>query len=86
MRPYVLGEATWKAVQSASYEVAVLPWGATEAHNYHLPYATDVYEASAIATEASRIATEQGGRVIGRCELRPQMEAVRRQRCADRPA
>lgn len=64
MRPYVLGEVTWKAVQGASYEVAVLPWGATEAHNYHLPYATDVYEASAIAIESARIATERGGRVI----------------------
>jgi creatinine amidohydrolase len=48
----------------ASYEVAVLPWGATEAHNYHLPYATDNYEATAIAIEAARLATERGGKVI----------------------
>ena len=37
-RPYVLAETNWKAVKATDYEVAVLPWGATEAHNYHLPY------------------------------------------------
>jgi creatinine amidohydrolase len=64
MRPHLLAEVTWKHVMQASYEVAVLPWGATEAHNYHLPYATDNYEVSAIAAESARIATERGGRVI----------------------
>lgn len=63
MRSHVLGESTWKQVKNAAYEVAVLPWGATEAHNYHLPYATDNYEATAIAIESARIATGKGGRV-----------------------
>ena len=36
-RPYILNELTWKTVRDARYEVAVLPWGATEAHNLHLP-------------------------------------------------
>jgi creatinine amidohydrolase len=63
MRDYVLGETTWKQVRDTSYEIAVLPWGATEAHNYHLPYATDVYEASSVAIEAARIASEAGARV-----------------------
>ena len=40
-RPYILSELTWKTVRATRYEVAVLPWGATEAHNLHLPYATD---------------------------------------------
>ena len=64
MRPYVLAETNWKAVQKTAYEVAVLPWGATEAHNYHLPYATDVYEAQHIAEESARIAWEQGSTVV----------------------
>jgi creatinine amidohydrolase len=64
MRTHLLAEVTWKHVMEASYEVAVLPWGATEAHNYHLPYATDVYEASAIAAEAARIATQRGAPVL----------------------
>ena len=64
MREYVLANVTWKHVMTATYEVAVLPWGATEAHNYHLPYATDNYEATAVAVESARIATKAGGHVI----------------------
>jgi creatinine amidohydrolase len=64
MRSCVLGEVTWKDVMQATYDVAVLPWGATEAHNYHLPYATDNYEATAVAIESARRATERGARVI----------------------
>ena len=40
IRPYILAETNWKDVKESSYDLAVLPWGATEAHNYHLPYAT----------------------------------------------
>ena len=52
MRPYILSECTWKDLKSKRFELAVLPWGATEAHNYHLPYGTDVYEANAISEES----------------------------------
>ena len=63
-RPYILAETTWKTVSSTDYTVAVLPWGATEAHNYHLPYATDVMECDAVAAESARRAWESGARVI----------------------
>lgn len=63
-RPYVLTEVTWKHVRETPYEVALLPWGATEAHNYHLPYGTDVLESQAVAVEAARGAWEGGARVI----------------------
>lgn len=63
-RPYVLAETTWKTVRRTSYQVAVLPWGATEAHNYHLPYGTDTLEADHIAAEAARLAWEEGAKVI----------------------
>jgi len=63
-RPFILAETTWKTIQATSYEAAILPWGATEAHNYHLPYATDIIESDRIAAEAARLAWEQGGRVI----------------------
>ncbi|MEM9328692.1 MAG: creatininase family protein, partial [Bacteroidota bacterium] len=46
------------------FELAILPWGATEAHNYHLPYGTDVFESEAIAAESARLAWKQGARVI----------------------
>ena len=64
VRPYILGEATWKTVREMSYEVAVLPWGATEAHNTHLPYGTDNVECEHIAAEAARLAWDAGARVM----------------------
>ena len=63
-RPYLLAETTWKSVRDGGYTIAVLPWGATEAHNLHLPYGTDSIEVSHVAAESARIAWEQGTRVI----------------------
>jgi creatinine amidohydrolase len=63
-RPYILAETTWKTVKDTPYEVALLPWGATEAHNYHLPYGTDTFQCDYVAAEAARLAWEQGARVI----------------------
>src|SRR3712207_9422514 len=63
-RPYVLTETTWKTVKSTSYDVAILPWGATEAHNYHLPYGTDTIQCDRAAAEAARLAWERGARVV----------------------
>ena len=63
-RPYILKEVQYKTVKKTDYNVAVLPWGATEAHNYHLPYGTDVIETEYIAAEAARLAWEQGARVM----------------------
>jgi creatinine amidohydrolase len=62
--PFLLSETTWKTVRDTKYEVAILPWGATEAHNFHLPYATDLYEASYIAAESARRAWNAGANVI----------------------
>ena len=59
IRPYVLADTNWKHLKEADFELAVLPWGATEAHNYHLPYSTDVIEGTAIAEESARIAWER---------------------------
>ena len=63
-RPHVLAETSWKTVRSTQYEVAILPWGATEAHNLHLPYATDTLECDALAAESARLARDAGARVI----------------------
>lgn len=64
MRPYILAETNWKTLKDQTVELAILPWGATEAHNYHLPYATDNIEADGIAAEAARLAWEQGAKII----------------------
>src|SRR5437773_991232 len=63
-RPYILNELTWKDVRDARYEVAVLPWGACEPHNRHLPYSTDNVETERIADLSARIAWERGARVV----------------------
>ena len=64
IRPYILAETNWKSLKDATFDLAVLPWGATEAHNFHLPYATDNIEADYIAAESARIAWEEGAKVI----------------------
>jgi creatinine amidohydrolase len=63
-RPYVLAECTWKMVDPTPYDVAILPWGATEAHNYHLPYATDNIQAEQIAIRAAERAWTNGAHVV----------------------
>ncbi|HBL76648.1 MAG: amidase [Bacteroidetes bacterium GWF2_42_66] len=64
MRPYILAETNWKTVKNTNYQLAILPWGATEAHNYHLPYSTDNFEAEAVAVGAAKVAWEKGVKVI----------------------
>ncbi len=64
MRPYILAETNWEALKNAKFELAILPWGATEAHNYHLPYATDVIESDYIAAESAKLAWEKGAKAI----------------------
>jgi len=64
IRPYILGETNWRALKDTRFDMAILPWGATEAHNYHLPYATDVYEADFLAAEAAKLAWERGARPV----------------------
>jgi creatinine amidohydrolase len=63
-RPWMLAESDWTTVRGTPYDLAVLPWGATEPHNRHLPYATDVYETEAIAAEAARIAWNRDARPL----------------------
>ena len=64
MKPYLLSETNWKAIKNKKFDLAVLPWGATEAHNYHLPFSTDNVMVEKIASESARIAWEKGSAVI----------------------
>tara|TARA_Y100000385_G_scaffold288750_1_gene356183 strand:- start:1266 stop:2027 length:762 start_codon:yes stop_codon:yes gene_type:complete len=63
MRPYILAESNWNDLKDFRFDLAVLPWGATEAHNYHLPYGTDIYEADHIAAESGKKAWNKGAKV-----------------------
>jgi len=63
MRPWILAEANYGHVKHHPYRVAVLPFGATEPHNLHLPYGTDSYEAFEIGSRACEAAWQRGARV-----------------------
>ena len=63
-RPFILAEANWSTVQHTAYDTAVITWGATEAHNYHLPYGTDNYQASYVAERAVERAWFKGAKVV----------------------
>lgn len=53
-----------RRIKTQHYEVAVLPIGATEAHNLHLPEGTDWRLATYVARESCRLAWEQSRAVI----------------------
>lgn len=64
MRPYVLNSTNWSTVKKEKYQVAILPWGATEPHNLHLPYGTDTLQSADIAEGAAHIAWQNGARCM----------------------
>ena len=63
-RPYILHEANLRQLQELRPNVAVLPWGAIESHNYHLPHGSDVIEANALGEAAVRRAHEDGAKSV----------------------
>jgi len=64
MRPYVLAEQNHAFIRSQRWEVAVLPFGATEPHNLHMPYGTDNYEVEEIGRRACEAAYDAGAKVL----------------------
>lgn len=61
IRELDLSIAPYGMTKERNYEVVLLPWGATEPHNLHLPYMTDCILAHDIAVDAARLAREQYG-------------------------
>ena len=55
-------------VKDVEYDVVILPWGATEPHNLHLPYLTDCILPHDIAVDAATLALEHSG---VRCMVMP---------------
>lgn len=64
MRPWILSEVSYGYLKDHPYEVAVLPLGATEPHNLHLPYGTDMYEGTLIGEKICEAAHRLGGKVV----------------------
>jgi creatinine amidohydrolase len=65
MDPWRLAELNYGRIKGeAPFEVAVLPLGATEPHNLHLPYGTDTFQVEVIASRACAWAHQRGARVV----------------------
>ncbi len=64
MKPWKLAETNYAAVKRLRVEVAVLPLGATEPHNLHLPYGTDTFQADAVGERICEAAFERGAKVM----------------------
>jgi creatinine amidohydrolase len=64
LRPWVLAEQNHAAVRAQKWEVAVLPFGATEPHNLHMPYGTDNFQVEEIGSRACEKATAAGAKVL----------------------
>jgi creatinine amidohydrolase len=64
MNIYLLADSNWKDIREQQIDLVILPWGATEAHNYHLPYATDNIQVDHIAAESAKKAWDLGAKVV----------------------
>ncbi|MGL4520656.1 MAG: creatininase family protein [Phocaeicola sp.] len=59
-----LTKASYGDILGKKYQLAILPWGAIEPHNLHLPYTTDAILSHAIAVDAANLAFEQAGNMV----------------------
>jgi creatinine amidohydrolase len=64
MHPFILAEQNHGFIREQRWEVAVLPFGATEPHNLHMPYGTDNYQVEEIGRRACEKAYENGAKVL----------------------
>lgn len=56
-----LSVSCYGVTRNTDYSLAVLPWGATEPHNLHLPYLTDAILSHDVAVDAAGIAKKRYG-------------------------
>lgn len=56
-----LSVSAYGVTRGLDYDLALLPWGATEPHNLHLPYLTDAILSHDVAVDAAQMALEQYG-------------------------
>ncbi len=64
MRESILAEQTHAFVRERAWQVAVLPFGATEPHNLHMPYGTDTFQVETLAQRACERAYRAGAQVV----------------------
>lgn len=61
IREIDLSLSCYGVTKNLKYDIAVIPWGATEPHNLHLPYLTDAILSHDIAVDAAALALERYG-------------------------
>lgn len=61
LKEFDLSISNYGTTRKLDYDMVVLPWGATEPHNYHLPYLTDAILSHDIAVDAAVKAFENYG-------------------------
>ena len=59
-RPGVVHEQTWPAMRDGQWPVVLLPFGATEPHNTHLPYGTDTLLGAEVAARVAAACIAKG--------------------------
>jgi len=64
MNEWILAEQSHTFIRSQQWDVVVLPFGATEPHNLHMPYGTDNFEVEAVGSRACEKAYQAGARVL----------------------
>ncbi|MBL0169602.1 MAG: creatininase family protein [Gemmatimonadaceae bacterium] len=59
-RAGMLEDLTWPTVRDVTWPVAIMPWGATEPHNTHLPYGTDTLLGREVAARVAAVCAAKG--------------------------
>jgi creatinine amidohydrolase len=64
MREWILSEQNHAFLRQHRWDVAILPFGATEPHNLHMPYGTDTYQVEAMGQRICERAYQAGAKVL----------------------
>lgn len=64
MNEWVLAEQSHAFIRQHQWQVAMLPFGATEPHNLHMPYGTDNFQVDEIGRRACERAYRAGAKVL----------------------
>lgn len=64
MREWILSEQNYAGMRDTQWDLVVLPFGATEPHNLHMPYGTDNYQLKEIGERACERAYQAGAKVL----------------------
>ena len=64
MNEPILAEQTHAFIREHQWQVAVLPFGATEPHNLHMPYGTDNFQVDELGRRVCQAAYDRGAKVL----------------------